>query len=174
MTATVVETLCYTVIIGYNINNYYAISTYGDVFACWIQNLGICGLLAWYRRPTKLQMTVGMILFIAFNWWTICGYCGMRVLTLMQVRQHTFAASSRAQGCMSYAPRIYASPCHPILCVCYDFHSQYGCVWSYNWEDGHWSESIIRASCAGVCWRCNESRSTCSTDSTQHATREHR
>ena len=85
MTAMVVETLCYTVIIGYNVNHYYAISTYGDVFACWVQNLIICGLLGWYRRPTQLQMTVGAIAFLTFNWWIISGYCGMRALVAMQV-----------------------------------------------------------------------------------------
>lgn len=86
VTAMVVETLCYTVIIGYNVNHYYAISTYGDVFACWLQNLIICGLLAWYKRPTKLQMSVGAVAFTVFNWWIISGYCGMRVLIAMQVR----------------------------------------------------------------------------------------
>jgi hypothetical protein len=86
VTATVVETLCCTVIIGYNMNHYYAISTYGDVFACWLQNLVICGLLAWYNRPTRLQMVVGTILFTFFNWWIITGKCGMQALIAMQVR----------------------------------------------------------------------------------------
>lgn len=85
VTSVVVETLCYTVIIGYNINHYYAISTYGDVFACWLQNLVICGLLAWYRRPTRLQLTSVAIAFAAFNWWIISGYCGMHALVAMQV-----------------------------------------------------------------------------------------
>jgi hypothetical protein len=84
---TVVETLCYTVIIGYNVNHYYPVSTYGDVFACWLQDLLICGLLAWYRRPTRAQAAAGLALFCAFNWWVISGRCGMQMLVAMQVRE---------------------------------------------------------------------------------------
>eukprot|EP00892_Ulva_mutabilis_P006241 jgi/Ulvmu1/398/UM001_0405.1 len=83
--ATVVETLCYTVIIGYNWNNTYPLSSYGDVFACWIQNALLCATIAYFRRPPANILVISSLLFVVFNWWIISGACGISILLGMQV-----------------------------------------------------------------------------------------
>jgi hypothetical protein len=81
-----VETLCYAVIVGYNINNAYPFSTYGDGFACWLQNIAVCALLVWFRRPKVVLWLTAALAFLAFNYYVVSGICGMQVLIWLQVR----------------------------------------------------------------------------------------
>ena len=85
-TATVVETLCYTVIVGYNLNHVYPFSSFGDVFACWLQDIVVCALLVWYKNPPVSKWAPWAALFMVFNFWVISGMCGMQVLLWLQVR----------------------------------------------------------------------------------------
>jgi mannose-P-dolichol utilization defect 1 len=87
-TGTLVETLCYTVIVGYNVNNKYPFSTYGDVFACWLQDIIVCALLVWYLKPKPAVWMTAAIAFMMFNYWVISGNCGMQVLLMLQVRDN--------------------------------------------------------------------------------------
>ena len=96
LTATVVETLCYTVIVGYSLFHKYVFSSYGDVFACWIQNILLCGMLAWYRKAPLRVWLPCAIAFMAYNWWVISGACGEQMLLLGQVR----SLRGRARCCV--------------------------------------------------------------------------
>ena len=106
-TAVVVETLCYTVIVGYNVNNSYVFSSYGDIFACWLQNALVCALLLWYRRPPAAVCVAGSAAFLAFNYWVVSGACGMQVLLALQVRSRRAGSSAAPVACTS---------CWPVRC----------------------------------------------------------
>jgi hypothetical protein len=93
LTSIIVETLCYTVIVGYSVNHQYVFSSYGDVFACWIQNMLLCILLLWYRRLPVMVWLPGVLLFSAFNWWIVGGMCGEQLLLMFQVRLQSINAT---------------------------------------------------------------------------------
>ena len=84
-TSMIVETLCYAVIVGYNLNYAYPFSTYGDVFACWIQNILVCALLIYFRKPKLRVWLTGALAFTAFNAWVVSGACGVQILIALQV-----------------------------------------------------------------------------------------
>ena len=86
VTGTIVETLCYTVIVGYNLNHAYPFSSFGDVFACWLQDIVVCALLVWYKNPPVSRWAPMAALFMLFNFWFVTGICGMQVLLWLQVR----------------------------------------------------------------------------------------
>jgi hypothetical protein len=80
--------MCYTVIVGYNLNRQYPFSSYGDVFACWLQDILVVALLVYHMKPPPWASVAIVVAFIASNWWIISGACGAEVLLGMQVCQH--------------------------------------------------------------------------------------
>lgn len=85
VTASIVEMLCYTVIVGYNVNLQYPISSYGDVFACWIQDIIVAGLLMYHMKTPTALLWSSIAAFCMFNYWIISGSCGMPVLISLQL-----------------------------------------------------------------------------------------
>ena len=84
LTSFLSELVAYTFTMAYNVNHAYAFSTWGDTFACWLQNILIVGLIFKYRRlPVLLAVAVSATL-AAVCAWLFSGAAGPQVLAALQ------------------------------------------------------------------------------------------
>jgi hypothetical protein len=77
--------MCYTVIVGYNLNRQYPFSSYGDVFACWLQDILVVTLVVYHLKPSPWAWILIIAAFGVSNWWIVSGACGADALLAMQV-----------------------------------------------------------------------------------------
>ena len=63
----------------------YPFSAFGDVFACWVQDLAIIALIVWFTRPNPLLVAVAGGAFVGFAAFMFSGGCPIEVLSKLQV-----------------------------------------------------------------------------------------
>ncbi|GIL64190.1 hypothetical protein Vafri_18167 [Volvox africanus] len=85
LTSNLMELLCFTVTVAYNIQQGYAFNTYGEVFACWIQDVIIVGLIFRHMRISWSIMAASTAAFAASCFWLFSPMCPMGVLSALQM-----------------------------------------------------------------------------------------
>jgi mannose-P-dolichol utilization defect protein 1 len=85
LTSFISELIAYTITVRYNLTHNYPFSTYGDTAICWVQNVGIVGLIFWFNKElssgTKITASAGFALFFA---WLFSGAVGLSWLSVLQ------------------------------------------------------------------------------------------
>ncbi|GLC45008.1 PQ-loop repeat-containing protein 3 [Pleodorina starrii] len=85
LTSNLVELACFTVSVAYNIQQGYAFNTYGEVFACWIQDVIIVGLIFRHLRLSGAVVAGAAAVFAAACAWLFSPACPIEVLSGLQV-----------------------------------------------------------------------------------------
>ncbi|GFR42197.1 hypothetical protein Agub_g3087 [Astrephomene gubernaculifera] len=85
LASNVVELACFTVTVAYNVQQGYAFNTYGEVFACWIQDLIIVGLIFRHMRLPGGLVAAACALFAGACAWLVGGACPAQLLSALQL-----------------------------------------------------------------------------------------
>ena len=59
----------------------YAFSTYGEVAACWVQDIVLVGLIARHMRTGHKRLAAAAAAFAVYCWWLVSGLCSVETLT---------------------------------------------------------------------------------------------
>ena len=59
----------------------YAFSTYGEVAACWVQDIVLVGLIARHMRTGHKRLAAAAAGFAVYCWWLVSGLCSVETLT---------------------------------------------------------------------------------------------
>ena len=59
----------------------YAFSTYGEVAACWVQDIVLVGLIARHMRTGHKRLAAAVAAFAVYCWWLVSGLCSVETLT---------------------------------------------------------------------------------------------
>lgn len=59
----------------------YAFSTYGEVGACWVQDVVLVGLIARHMRTGHKRLAAAAAAFAVYCWWLVSGLCSVETLT---------------------------------------------------------------------------------------------
>jgi hypothetical protein len=75
------ELVVYTITVAYNLAFAYPFSTYGDIAACWLQNIVVVGLIFRFNKQLPL-LTKAAISFslLALSGWLFSGACSEGLL----------------------------------------------------------------------------------------------
>lgn len=84
LTASVAELVAYSITCAYNFRLGYAFSTFGEVAACWVQDIALVALISRYRGNNHKRLAVGAVAFAAYCWWLSTSNCSMDVLRMLQ------------------------------------------------------------------------------------------
>lgn len=112
------ELLCYTVVVAYNFNRGYPFSTFGEIAACWAQDVVLIGLILKFKRKSlpviaSVFGAFGIICYVLFS-----GLCPMPILTMMQMSTiFVMATCSRIPQIMLNAKRGNAGMMSLTTCV---------------------------------------------------------
>jgi len=82
-TGHLMETVAYTIGFAYSVRNGYPFSSFGDVVACWMQNVIIAALIAKYRGWRWPRTAALAAPFAGFCWFLARG-CSAEVLSALQ------------------------------------------------------------------------------------------
>ncbi|GLI63086.1 hypothetical protein VaNZ11_005988, partial [Volvox africanus] len=85
LTSNLMELLCFTVTVAYNIQQGYAFNTYGEVFACWIQDAFIVGLIFRHMRLSWSIIAASTAAFAASCFWLFSPMCPIHLLSALQM-----------------------------------------------------------------------------------------
>ncbi|KAG2438499.1 hypothetical protein HXX76_005050 [Chlamydomonas incerta] len=85
LTSNLVELLCFTVTVAYNMQQGYAFNTYGEVFACWIQDVIIVGLIFKHMRLSLPVVAASTAAFAVACAWLFSPMCPIDVLSGLQL-----------------------------------------------------------------------------------------
>lgn len=95
-TSYVVELLCYTITVSYNLAKGYAFNTFGEVWALWVQDVILVALMVHLSRMDLRAAACGGIGFVALCAWLFQGGCSAAVLDTLQLTTiATMALGSR-------------------------------------------------------------------------------
>lgn len=84
LTASIAELLAYSITCAYNFRLGYAFSTYGEVAACWLQDIALVALISRHIRNSGKRLVVGTVAFVVYCWWLSSSHCSMNVLRMLQ------------------------------------------------------------------------------------------
>ncbi|KAK9866383.1 hypothetical protein WJX84_006613 [Apatococcus fuscideae] len=84
LSANVAELAAYSVMISYNVNLKYPFSTYGEVVACWIQDIILIVLILKFSNVRDWRVWASTLLLSAGFYWMLTGSCGMQALIGLQ------------------------------------------------------------------------------------------
>lgn len=59
----------------------YAFSTYGEVAACWGQDIILVALISRHMRTGHKRLAAGTAMFAVYSWWLVSDFCSMATLT---------------------------------------------------------------------------------------------
>ena len=59
----------------------YAFSTYGEVAACWVQDIVLVALITRHMRTGHKRLAAAVVAFAVYCWWLVSGLCSMETLT---------------------------------------------------------------------------------------------
>jgi hypothetical protein len=79
----------------------YAFSTYGEVAACWVQDIVLVGLIARHMRTGHKRLAAAAAAFTVYCWWLVSGLCSVETLTGADSQRPSMAdywANSRAES----------------------------------------------------------------------------
>jgi mannose-P-dolichol utilization defect protein 1 len=96
LTSYVVELCCYSISIAYNISQGYGFNTFGEVVACWLQDIILIALIFRFSR-TKKRVAAATGAAVALGCaWLLSPCCPMQVLAVLQASNIlTMALGSR-------------------------------------------------------------------------------
>lgn len=84
LTSFVSELVAYTIIWAYNFNLGYPFSSYGEIVACWIQDIALVGLVLHYRKQINGKVVLATAAFAVFMGVLMTNTCGTQALYVMQ------------------------------------------------------------------------------------------
>lgn len=84
LTASIAELVAYSITCAYNFRLGYAFSTYGEVAACWLQDIALVALISRHIRNSGKRLVVGTVAFAVYCWWLSSSHCSMKVLRMLQ------------------------------------------------------------------------------------------
>ncbi|KAK9825708.1 hypothetical protein WJX74_000345 [Apatococcus lobatus] len=84
LSANVAELAAYSIMISYNVNNRYSFNTYGEIVACWVQDVILIVLILKFNNVRDWRVWGATILFTAVFYWMLTGSCGMPALIGLQ------------------------------------------------------------------------------------------
>ncbi|KAL3131157.1 PQ-loop repeat-containing protein 3 [Trebouxia sp. C0009 RCD-2024] len=84
LTSNVAELVAYTINVAYNLRWGYPFSSYGEVVACWLQDVVIVGLIVRFNAIRGWKPWLGTAGFGVFLWAVMSGVCGHEVLYGLQ------------------------------------------------------------------------------------------
>lgn len=84
LTSNISEMVAYTITVAYNLHLGYPFSSYGELVACWLQDVVIVGLIFRFNSIKGWRPWLGTALFGVFFWTVMTGACGQRVLYGLQ------------------------------------------------------------------------------------------
>lgn len=85
LTANVVELICYTIIVAYNIQQGYPFSTYGETWACWLQDVVLIGMIYQYMKTGWQTVVLSSVGFLVLCVVLFSGGCPVEVLGVLQL-----------------------------------------------------------------------------------------
>lgn len=80
----VVELCCYSVVIAYNLGQGYGFNTFGEVVACWIQDIILIALVFKDRRTAPWVVVLAAAAFTAGCGFLLSPACPQQLLSMMQ------------------------------------------------------------------------------------------
>jgi len=83
--SNITQLLCYTVMVAYNARQGYAFNTYGEVLACWLQDVLIVGLICTYNKLPMHVTAPCALAFGALCAWVFSPACPHEVLAALQL-----------------------------------------------------------------------------------------
>ncbi|KAL6756521.1 hypothetical protein V8C86DRAFT_2647007 [Haematococcus lacustris] len=85
LTSNVSEMLCYTVMVAYNFSHAYPFTTYGEIIACWLQDLVLVGLILRYMSVPPALLLACSAAFVGLCAWLFTpGACPPAWLSALQ------------------------------------------------------------------------------------------
>ncbi|KAL0022257.1 hypothetical protein WJX77_010913 [Trebouxia sp. C0004] len=84
LTSNIAELVAYTITVAYNLHLAYPFSSYGEIVACWLQDIVIIGLILRFNSIKGWRVWAGTAAFCAFLWMVMTGACGQQVLFGLQ------------------------------------------------------------------------------------------
>jgi hypothetical protein len=100
----------------------YAFSTYGEVAACWVQDIVLVGLIARHMRTGHKRLAAAAAAFAVYCWWLVSGLCSVETLTGAGPRHHVWGVGAEqflgAAVCHSLHVMVtkHAWPPDPSIC----------------------------------------------------------
>lgn len=84
LTSNVAELIAYTINVAYNLQWGYPFSSYGEVVACWLQDIVIVGLIFHFNNMEGWRTWLATAVFAVFFWAVMTGAVGQQVLYGLQ------------------------------------------------------------------------------------------
>ncbi|KAK9800256.1 hypothetical protein WJX73_008298 [Symbiochloris irregularis] len=82
--ANLFEFVAYTIMLAYNYRLNYAFNTYGEIVACWLQDIVLAGQIVHYSRKPGLREFAMVGAFAVAFWALMSGFCNLQILTYLQ------------------------------------------------------------------------------------------
>ncbi|GIL77879.1 hypothetical protein Vretimale_6509 [Volvox reticuliferus] len=118
LTSNLMELLCFTVTVAYNIQQGYSFNTYGEVFSCWIQDAIIVGLIFRHMRLSWSVIAASTAAFAAICAWLFSPMCPMDVLSALQMSNIVvMAVGARLPQIWLNVKRGNAGVLSPLTCL---------------------------------------------------------
>eukprot|EP00775_Hariotina_reticulata_P009431 gene9431-9596_t len=96
LTSYVVELCCYSVVIAYNISQGYGFNTFGEVCACWAQDIILIALIFRFNKTPTWAVAITALLVTLGCCWLLSPACPNNVLAALQASTiATMALGSR-------------------------------------------------------------------------------
>ncbi|MEW5307962.1 MAG: hypothetical protein WDW36_010329 [Sanguina aurantia] len=83
ITSHLTEVLCYTVTMAYNVKHGYSFNTYGEIFACWIQDIILLSLIFQHLKLSRLATAASVATFVAVTTFMFSDACPPALLSWM-------------------------------------------------------------------------------------------
>jgi mannose-P-dolichol utilization defect protein 1 len=84
LTSVIVELLCYSVVVAYNLAQGYAFNTFGEVVACWVQDVVLIALILRFSRTPGWVAALVFGSLAALSAWLLSPACPRPVLAALQ------------------------------------------------------------------------------------------
>ncbi|KAI8464676.1 MAG: hypothetical protein J3K34DRAFT_525994 [Monoraphidium minutum] len=96
LTSVVVELLCYSVVVAYNLSQGYPFNTFGEVAACWVQDVVLIALILRFSNAPGWAAAALFLGLAAASAWLLSPACGAATLAALQASSIiTMALGSR-------------------------------------------------------------------------------
>ncbi|MEW5319472.1 MAG: hypothetical protein WDW38_010621 [Sanguina aurantia] len=83
ITSHLTEVLCYTITMAYNVKHGYSFNTYGEIFACWIQDIILLSLIFQHLKLSRLATAASVATFLAVTTFMFSDACPPALLSWM-------------------------------------------------------------------------------------------